>query len=415
MADDRRRKRSTSRPATVDRSETGARSPSAAGRSILWASNSPTVGTGYGTQTAQVVRRLAKQGHQVALASNYGLEGSVSSWEGLKHFPRGFDMHSNDIIPAHYHAWAGETGGIDPLLVTLYDVWVYQGKQWDTVPRIASWLPIDHTPAPPKVLDWCRKPNVTPIAMSQFGSAMLDRADIEHHYVPHAIEPVFTETATFSTGSEQITGREFMDVPEDAFVIGMNSANKGVVPNRKAFPEAFLAASMVMRDHPDVWLYIHTESRGSMGGINLEELAQSVGIPMDRLRFVDPYSFRVGIPQDLLAAIYTGMDVLLQPSMGEGFGIPAIEAQACGTPVIVSNFSAQPELVGDGWIVDGQPFFDAPQKAWLVTPSVESITDALEEAYARGRSRSAKAVEFASQYRADYVFDQYWLHVLAAL
>lgn len=415
MADARRRKGSSSQSATVDSATAGPSAPSSSGRSILWASNSPYAGTGYGTQTAQVARRLAKHGHQVALASNYGLEGAVSSWEGLKHFPRGFDMHSNDIIPAHFHAWAGETGGVDPLLITLYDVWVYQGKQWDTVPRIASWLPIDHTPAPPKVLDWCRKPNVTPIAMSQFGSAMLDRADIEHHYVPHAIEPVFTETATFSTGSEQITGREFMDVPEDAFVIGMNSANKGIVPNRKAFPEAFLAASMLMREHDDVWLYIHTESRGSMGGINLEELARSVGIPMDRLRFVDQYSFRVGIPQELLAAIYTGMDVLLQPSMGEGFGIPAIEAQACGTPIIVSNFSAQPELVGDGWLVAGQPWFDATQKAWLFAPLVESITEALEEAYARGRGRSTKAVDFASQYGADYVFDQYWRHVLTAL
>ncbi len=415
MADARRRKGNPSQPATVDRAAARAGASSATRRSILWASNSPYVGTGYGTQTAQAVRRLAQQGHQVALASNYGLEGAVSSWEGLKHFPRGFDMHSNDIIPAHFHAWAGETGGFDPLLITLYDVWVYQGKQWDTVPRIASWLPIDHTPAPPKVLDWCRRDNVTPIAMSRFGSAMLDRAGIEHHYVPHAIEPVFTETASYLTGVEEITGRAFMDVPEDAYVIGMNSANKGVVPNRKAFPEAFLAASMVMRDHPDVWLYVHTEDRGSMGGINLEELARSVGIPMERLRFVDQYSFRIGIPQELLAAIYTGMDVLLQPSMGEGFGIPAVEAQACGTPVIVSNATAQPELVGDGWLVDGQPFFDAPQKAWLVTPSVESIADALEEAYARGRGRSAKAVEFASQYGADYVFDTYWLPTLAAL
>jgi glycosyltransferase involved in cell wall biosynthesis len=415
MADARRRKRNASQLATVDRTAPRAGASSAAGRSILWASNSPYCGTGYGTQTAQVVRRLAREGQQVALASNYGLEGAVSSWEGIKHFPRGFDMHSNDIIPAHYHAWAGETGGIDPLLFTLYDVWVFQGKQWDTVPRIASWLPIDHTPAPPKVLDWCRRDNVTPIAMSKFGSSMLERAGVEHHYVPHAIEPVFTETDTFCTGNEQITGRAFMDIPEDAYVIGMNSANKGVVPNRKAFPEAFLAASMVMRDHPDVWLYVHTEDRGSMGGINLQELARMVGIPMKRLRFVDQYSFRVGIPQELLAAIYTSMDVLLQPSMGEGFGIPAIEAQACGTPVVVSNFSAQPELVGDGWLVDGQPFFDAPQKAWLVTPSVESITDALEQAYARGRGRSSKAVEFASQYGADYVFDTYWLPTLAAL
>lgn len=397
--------------ATVDSATADSGRVSTAHQAILWASNSPTVGTGYGTQTAQVVTRLARDGHQVAIASNYGLEGAVSTWEGLRVFPRGFDLHSNDIIPAHYHAWAGEHSDLTPLLVTLYDVWVYGGQQWDTVPRIASWVPIDHAPAPAKVLAWCRRDNVTPIAMSKFGESMLRNAGVDCLYAPHAIEPVFTPTADY----QGMTGREFMGVPEDAYVIGINSANKGTVPIRKAFPEMFLAVGALMAEHEDVWVYIHTESRGAMGGINLETLAKQCGIPAQRLRFVDQYTWRVGIPQQLMAAIYSGMDVLLQTSMGEGFGIPAIEAQATGCPVIVSNATAQPELVGDGWIVDVQPYFDAPQGAWMATPRIESIVDALQAAYERGRDRSDKAMEFASQYGADYVFDTYWKPALAAL
>jgi len=94
--------------------------------------------------------------------------------------------------------------------------------------------------------------------------------------------------------------------------------------------------------------------------------------------------------------------------MGEGFGIPVIEAQACGTPVIVSNFTAQPELCGDGWVVDGQPFWDAAQKSWFLTPSVPGIINALEEAYKRGHGTSQKAVEFAKQYQADAVYESHW-------
>jgi glycosyltransferase involved in cell wall biosynthesis len=94
--------------------------------------------------------------------------------------------------------------------------------------------------------------------------------------------------------------------------------------------------------------------------------------------------------------------------MGEGFGIPVIEAQACGTPVIVSNFTAQPELVGDGWAVDGQPWWDPLQGAFFIIPNVASIVNALEDAYRRERGTSQKAVEFAKQYEADAVYDEYW-------
>ena len=101
--------------------------------------------------------------------------------------------------------------------------------------------------------------------------------------------------------------------------------------------------------------------------------------------------------------------------MGEGFGVPQIEAQACGTPVICTNTSASPELLGDGWLVEGQPFWDSPQRAWMISPGVPSIIEAMEAAYARGRKRSQIAQDFASQYGADFVFANYWLPAMEAL
>jgi glycosyltransferase involved in cell wall biosynthesis len=389
--------------------------PRTESRAILWNSNSPWVRTGYGAQTAQAVTRLAAAGHQVAVASNYGLEGTTLDWHGIRQYPRGFDIHSNDVIPAHMQAWAHEHEALDPLLITLYDVYVFKGDPWADVPQIASWVPIDHSPVPVDVAAWCRQPNVTPIAMSRFGEEMLHIAGIDCLYVPHGIEPVFKPTASITASGRELGGREFMGIDDDRFVFGMVSANKGIVPNRKSFPETFLAFSMFAKQNRDAVLYIHTEDRGGMGGINLRDLAKACDISDDQIVFVDQYLYRAGIGNDLLAAIYTAMDCLLIPSMGEGFGIPQVEAQACGTPVICSNATASSELLGDGWLVQGQPWWDAMQKAWMITPGVPSLIEAMTAAYSRGRGRSEVAQDFAAQYGADFVFNNYWLPALEAL
>jgi hypothetical protein len=378
----------------------------------VWASNSPVMGTGYGTQTKQAVSRMVNAGHRISIAANYGVEGQVTTWNGVRMWPRGYAQHSEDVLPAYVKAWAHETGDPNTLLMTLYDVWVYMsvlGK----VDRIASWVPIDHMPAPERVLAFLSHPTVTPIAMSKFGRDMIERAGLECLYVPHALDGTYKPTPTVNGR----TAREFIGIPEDAYLVTMNQANKGSSPSRKAWPENLMALAEFQSRHDDVWAYLHTEKSGSMGGVDLPRLAEAVGLDMARTRFADPFAMRMGVPAEMVAAIYTGTDVLLACSMGEGFGLTVLEAQATGTPVVVSNWTAQPELVGDGWCVDGQPYWNAPMSAWWLMPNVKLIADSLEQAYARGRYRSQEAIDFTKGYDADLVFDDYWrpaLKVLAA-
>lgn len=374
----------------------------------LWYSNAPWAGTGYGQQTQQAVKRLTQDGHEIAVHAIYGLEGSTSVWNGIKIYPRGVTPYSDEIVAAHWQEWTQATN-LPKLLMTLFDVWVLKAPNINTIPNIASWVPIDHQPCPPDVFAWCNKPNVMPIAMSKFGKQELDKMGVRSLYVPHGIEDVYKPThKVVDSFGKEITGREIMGFKEDQFVVMMTAANKGVYPPRKAFPENFMAFAIFAQRHPDAVLFMHSDESGSMGGIDLKTLAQACGIPADRIRYADPYLYRMGLPQNAMAALYTDADVLLSTSMGEGFGIPVVEAQACGTPVIVSNFTAQPELCGDGWVVDGQPFWDAAQKSFFLTPSVPGIVDALEQAYKRGRNRSPKAISFGKQYEADKVYQDHW-------
>jgi glycosyltransferase involved in cell wall biosynthesis len=60
---------------------------------------------------------------------------------------------------------------------------------------------------------------------------------------------------------------------------------------------------------------------------------------------------RVNLPgyidDDDLPAVYSGSEALIFPSLYEGFGLPILEALACGTPVVSSRLSAIPEAAGE--------------------------------------------------------------------
>lgn len=378
-----------------------------------WHSNAPWANTGYGQQTAQVVRRMVKDGHALAIAANYGLEATVTEWEGATVYPRGYDAWNNDIVGPYFDDWKAQHPGHHHMQFTLFDVWIYDSPRFDDI-QTASWVPIDHMPAPPKVLDFLRKPTVTPIAMSKFGERMMQEAGVDCLYAPHAIETsVFKPVGRVKVNGKMMTGREIMGLSEDAYVVGMFNANKGVSPSRKAWAENFLAFSIFAHAHPDAVLYVHTDRDGALGGLKLAELAKHCNIPSGQIKFVNQYALRLGIPAEGVAALMSACDVGLLPSMGEGFGITSIEMQACGTPVIVSDFTAQPELLGDGWLVEGQPWWDESSQAWFTVPFVSSIVDGLEAAYVRGKGRSAKAEKFVKEnYDADVVYDRYWRPIL---
>ena len=385
----------------------------------VWLSNAPFAPTGYGTQTNQTVKRMVADGHKIVVACNYGLEATTTVFEGIDLWPRGFDAYSTDIAAPYFRDWSRQHPNDVPVLFTLYDTWTFQGPRWDQMP-VASWVPIDHMPTPPAVEAFCRKPNVTPIAMSKFGKDQLERKGIACEYVPHAIETsVFKPTPKIQQDDGKwLTGREIMGVPDDAFVVLIANANKsGGNVHRKAFPEQVLAFSIFAQQHPDAVLFIHSEQFGAMGGLAFDPLIAACGLSRDQVKFVNQYQLRMGIPQEAMAAIYTAADVLLSPTYGEGFGITVLEAMATGTPVIVSDFTAQSELAGpDAIKVGGQPWWDAAQMAWWSIPSVPEMVDALRQAHDRGQVRSEEAIRWVqSEYDADVVFDRDWRPVLDRL
>jgi len=93
-----------------------------------------------------------------------------------------------------------------------------------------------------------------------------------------------------------------------------------------------------------------------------------------RLKLEEQVLFPDKIEQKDLPAVYHSALLFLYPSLYEGFGLPVVEAMACGTPVITSNVSSLPEVAGDAAI--------------LVNPySVSEIAQAMKEVLLNDRKR----------------------------
>jgi glycosyltransferase involved in cell wall biosynthesis len=380
---------------------------------ISVASNSYDAPTGYGVQVKFLIDRLVKHGFNVANLSNYGLQGSISDiktpYGKVAHYPMGYKQYSDDVIPVWHKDFRDKHPEHKDAVITLYDQWVYNDLKFDG--DILAWTPLDHITLPPKVLQFLLRHNVTPIVMSPHGQRQLERAGVDCVYIPHGVDTKVMKPTDTVFG---IPTREYLDVPEDAFLVSMVAANKanGLV-HRKALSEQLMAFAMFRETHPDAYLYLHSEPSPVFGGFNLPNLLKAVGLSDEFVRVLNSDVNRTGYPEEFLAGVYTASDVMLQATYGEGFGVPVIEAQACGTRVITSNWAASQDLAGeDSFLVDGQPFWDEPQAAFYQIPNIGSIVNALKLAYDAPRGMSKASIDFAKQFDVDQVWNWYWMPFL---
>lgn len=370
---------------------------------ILIHSNAPWCATGYGQQCAQLAKRLQADGHSVAISAFYGLQGTLGSWDDMPVYPAGVHPYGADVLLSHAEDHFGGDAR-NGLIITLVDAWVLPVNLLSEL-NVACWAPIDHEPAPPRVINALRDSKCLPVAMSLNGMAAMRAAGLDPVYAPHGID------TSVLYPMDPVEARKTLGLPEDKFIVGMVAANKGA-PSRKGFDVAFQAFANLHKKHPDTLLYLHTEVRGVCEGVNLIALAQQCDIPIDAIAPMHQYrGFILGYPPEHMRIVHSALDVLINPAVGEGFGIPVVEAQACGTPVITTDWTAMRELTRTGWKVEGQKFWTT-QDSWASVANVPKLCGALQGAYKKARSMRDKAPGSVREFDADRVYQQYWKPII---
>lgn len=374
---------------------------------LLYASNAFWAASGYGVQGRSLLPRLAElpeiNGRQnIAMFAWYGLQGGVHNVEGFQVYPAGADPYGNDIIGAHTRDFGAN------VVITLIDVWVLKDIPRRVAPALwCPWLPIDHDPVPQVFLDALQGAHL-PLTYSRWGHELLAKAGVENTYIPHGVEPAVFRVNADRGAIDQFRQEKLRGVDHLTVMV---AANKGL-PDRKAFQVQLRAWAKFAADKPGAKLYIHTEPSTRFQGVDLFALIHNLGIA-EKVYFPNQYQYSKGYSTEYMAAMYNAADVFLGAAMAEGFGIPIIEAQACGAPVVVTDFSSMSELVRWGYRVAPRDMVWSPLNSWQAWPDVDGITEALEELYGQWHGQGKRWELRQRLYAQDQIHAEYSWDVIA--
>lgn len=369
-------------------------------------STAPYSNSSYSILVARTIPQMVKDGHTVTLGTWYGLAGAPMPWQIVD--KNGGEPKTVQILPHHQVSGNvyGEALLVDnykfskaDVCITVCDVFVFP-PQVTGKTNFAPWLPIDTDPVPDGVIE-ALKPAIYPMVYSKWGVEMLAQAGVKAHYVPcSAPADVFTPGDKAAARATFTPGRDY------DFLVTMVAANKDG-SDRKGFSEALQGFAKFLEKHPNAIFYIHTDWGGP---VKIANIAQRLGIEKNIVQ-PNQYAYINGMLNEAyMANVYRASDVLLNPCKSEGFGLPIVEAQLCGCPVAATDFATTDELLFAGWKIDGQLDWYIGAEAWRKRVYVDSVADALEEAYQNKDNEKLrqKARNGAIRYDNQTVFNQYW-------
>jgi glycosyltransferase involved in cell wall biosynthesis len=310
------------------------------------------------------------------------------------------DDHGEGILP--YHAeWFGADA-----IITHYDAWVFKPDEmrFPWVP----WYPVDCEDLPETIASRVQHAAMR-ITQTRHAVDRTERMGLDAEYVPAAFDG-----SEYHPRSDGAKVRDALNA-HDKFLVCCVAANTGhpASPSRKSYPQIFEGFRLFLDHTPDAVLYLHAHQKGQL---DLIALAQHHGI-QDHIVSATPYHLATGAyTADDMASIYSAADVLLSPSMGEGFGVPIVEAQACGTPVITGDWTAMSEITRSGYAIPKEYATPYPIVTYgtMYLPSPVAIKDALVDATSWAYD-PAEVSERVQEYEIQRVVEEHWRPTLAKL
>lgn len=390
---------------------------------ILWyAKDAPNVPSAYGKIADYVVLKGLKSHHDMALFCTVGYDNCTVEGDGILWYPRLADMNGEDVFLEHYKDFNAD------LYVTATDIWIF-----DKLPNLAAqgqvaWVPWCYIDYEPCKLDFQKlSPALRAIPTSRWLQGRLKAIGLENVGEPiflgvdHNIFRPWNESDSDGKEITKARLKASLGFPSDCFDILMVQMNQEF---RKPFEEQFHGIQIFRERNPDVDVRVHCHSLPrSHDGYSLPELALQYGLDYQKgdIRFADIYTMVckgvLGYSEHSMAKMYNAADVLLNATAGESPGMPVLEGQSCGIPVITTDFACFPEFTIAGYCAKVQKYVHAPTMPWCkkALPDPYSIADCLEKVLNSDPNRWLKVgVEAMKQYSWQNCVDA-WLKQLSEI
>lgn len=161
--------------------------------------------------------------------------------------------------------------------------------------------------------------------------------------ISDAVDPAFTPTANDARRADVLA--RFGIAADERFVLYVG----GISPHKNLITLVQAYRQWAQRDagRHDVSLVLVGDYESDV----FHSSYQSLKAVVDDAHLASRIRFAGFVPDADLGDLYSAADVLVLPSLYEGFGLPVLESMACGTPVIASNAGALPEVVGDAGVL----------------------------------------------------------------
>ena len=330
----------------------------------LWLSDAAFYHTGFASQSRKLCQVLHDDGHEVFYVnSNCGHQpfkkvvfddGHMIPFTLLPGGVR--QSYGQEVLQEYFFKYRPDVFGtlLDTFMV---HPWIlnhtFVGKSFFWYPTDGGWFPRDCE----QVL---RKYDF-PVAMSKYGQEQLKRLHgINADYVPHGVdtnlffplsdEARFLLRQKWSSGLlsrvVRLGGNNYNYVPvnidlNDYFVVLCVARNQP----RKFMDRLVKAFALFSQRRKKVIMLMHSDPFDVSAGFSIPDLAERMGV--NHLFLWTNIKFYDSLPVSEMNNIYNLADVHFLTTSGEGFGIPIIEAMACGVPNICTNYTTTKELILD--------------------------------------------------------------------
>lgn len=280
-------------------------------------------------------------------------------------------------------------------------------------------IPIDGEPVPKFFIKDLRTADVL-VSMSQYGKRVIQDRD---KYCNIVVIPRGINVHEFTkiNAPKDIIREKYMPAAKGNFVVGVFDRFQ----DRKQIGRAIEAFAKFISDgkHKDCDLYLHMDLKDPFSTSQNKTLEGEDGLIerygiKDRIIVNRDVTVEKGVATKDLNAIYNCCDVRLSATQGEGFGLTIWEAMACGLPVIATNYTTPPELLGTngerGLLANVQAYISGMyniERALIDTTHAAKLLDKLYRSPSLRREIGENARRYVQKFKWDSIIKQ-WEQVI---